>query len=88
MEEKERFKNPKLQKLYEALCEIFPNRTGWQDIGEDDELICLSIDIEDNFQDGTKISECLWIDENGIKMYPIHLSEQDKEDYTVFAFES
>ena len=88
MNEQEKFKNSKLQKLYEALCEIFPDRTGWQDIGEDDEYISLSIDIEDNFQDGTKISYTLWIDENNIKMYPEHLPEQDTEDYTIFAFES
>ena len=31
----EKFKNPKLQKLYEMLCELYPNRVFWQDIGED-----------------------------------------------------
>ena len=84
----EKFKNPKLQKLYEVLCELFPDRTFWQDIGEDNELIALNIDIKDNFQDGTEISDILWIGSKNIELFPEHLSKYDTEDYTVFAFEN
>jgi hypothetical protein len=88
MEEKEKFKNPKLQKLYEVLCEIFPDRTGWQDIGEDGEYIAFVIDVKDNFNDGTVVEETLWINADTVEIFPEHLPEQDTKGYTVFAFES
>lgn len=84
----EKFKNPKLQKLYEMLCELYPNRVFWQDIGEDNELIVLSVDIIDNFNDGTKVVDALWINAESMAMYPEHLPEQDTDDYIVFAFEN
>ena len=87
--ENRNFHNPKLQKLYEALCDLFPDRTGWQDMGDEEcEMISLVIDIKDNFNDGTTISQTLAIDTDGLTIYPEHLPEQDSDGYVVFAFEN
>lgn len=42
------FTNPKLQKLYEALVDLYPTAVGWQDMGEEDcELIAFSVSLTD-----------------------------------------
>lgn len=44
----EKFTNPKLQKLYEALIDLYPTVTGWQDMGDEDcELIAFSVNLTD-----------------------------------------
>jgi hypothetical protein len=44
----EKFINPKLQKLYEALVDLYPTATGWQDMGDEDcELIAFSVSLTD-----------------------------------------
>lgn len=49
----EKFTNPKLQKLYEALADLYPTiagwtAVGWQDMGDEDcELIAFSVNLTD-----------------------------------------
>lgn len=75
--ENERFANPKLQRLYEALSDLFP--TGWQDIGEeDDEMICLPVKLlRDN---GNNYSQeiTLWISQDKLEII------LDEVDFTNF----
>lgn len=75
--ENERFADPKLQRLYEALSDLFP--TGWQDIGEeDDEMICLPVKLlRDN---GNNYSQeiTLWISQDKLEII------LDEVDFTNF----
>ena len=75
--ENERFTNPKLQRLYEALSDLFP--TGWQDIGEEDaEMICLPVKLlKDN---GSNHSQeiTLWISQDSLEII------FDEEDFANF----
>jgi hypothetical protein len=44
----EKFTNPKLQKFYEALADLYPTAVGWQDMGDEDcELIAFSVSLTD-----------------------------------------
>lgn len=75
--ENERFANPKLQRLYEALLDLFP--AGWQDIGEEDgEMICLPVKLlKDN---GSNHSQeiTLWISKDSLEII------FDEEDFANF----
>ena len=58
-----KFANPKLNVLYNILCDIFGDNVGWQDMGEpDEEMICLSVKIcDDDDPENTYHYETLWI---------------------------
>lgn len=84
---KEKFKNPKLQKLYEILNIIFPERVSWQDIGENEELICLTVDIKDFCNCEAKTTETLYINTQKAEILAEHLEYLDVNEYMAFVFE-
>ena len=79
---KEIFMNSKLHKLYEAFQELFPNTVGWQDIGEEGEMICIPIKIQDAVDSEIIHSDVLWISEKDLTILG-HLEKSDENFITI-----
>lgn len=83
------FKNPKLQKLYEALVDLFSEENvGWVLMGyEEEEAIQLSINIKNDCQDSDfQHPYLLWITADEIPYLFGYLEKKD-EDFISFNFE-
>ena len=86
------FKNPKLQKLYEALVDLFSEENvGWvlmdDDDEEEEEAIQLSINIKNDCQDSNfQHPYLLWITADEIPYLFGYLEKKD-EDFISFNFE-
>lgn len=56
------YANPKMQRLFEALKDLYPNKVGGQDAGEEEhELIEFSILLRDNYDESISHKAILWL---------------------------
>lgn len=56
------YENPKMQRLFEALKDLYPDKVGGQDAGDKDcELIEFSILLRDNYDENVSHKAILWL---------------------------
>lgn len=56
------YENPKMQRLFEALKDLYPDKVGGQDVGDKDcELIEFSILLRDNCDESISHKAILWL---------------------------
>lgn len=88
------FKNEKMERLYNALVDVLgEDKVGWQDAGEDYELIELTINLKNELDNGEKnVKEALWIDTTGAFVWGERIPNIDElnliSDCSIWAFET
>ena len=82
----EKFTNPKLQKLYEALIDLYPTAVGWQDIGaEDYELIAFSINVSDPDKN-ISTSQTVWFSATSAEILGSYKNHSIQDESISFSF--
>lgn len=64
------YENPKMQRLFEALKDLYPDKVGGQDVGEKEhELIEFSILLCDNYDESISHKAILWLSATDARVY-------------------
>ena len=81
-----KFANPKLQKLYEVLVDLYPTATGWQDMGDEDcELIALSIDLIDPDKN-ISTAQTIWFSATSAEILGSYENRSTQDESISFTF--
>lgn len=80
------FTNPKLQKLYEALVDLYPTAVGWQDMGEEDcELIAFSVSLTDPDKN-ISTPQTVWFSATSVEILGNYENRSSQDESISFIF--